>query len=306
MEIDDHLHYITTIIHSSWGSANSHASGFLYYVVDESTSPWKRIKETWLVTNRHVLINKKNELATSVTIHSRKIGDTYVEWSPITISKSRILYRNCKFHELGNVDVALIDISNRQSELVGHNEINSNSHLSLKGICRSYFPDDKNKISVNVGDDTLIVGYPNTFYDKLLKFPIVKSGIIASKWSSPFNGLPCFLVDAKLFPGSSGSLVISRPVDHVIEKGNIYRPSEGGKRFAFLGVYSGEYATARSGESCQHWNCLWYYYLIPEIISNGKPYQDVANSTSSDKFIHNLLSWLKHGKITRKLNRNKA
>ena len=50
-------------------------------------------------------------------------------------------------------------------------------------------------------------------------FPIVKSGIIASRWKTGFKGKPYFLIDAKLFPGSSGSVVITKPADFVIRNG---------------------------------------------------------------------------------------
>jgi hypothetical protein len=44
-------------------------------------------------------------------------------------------------------------------------------------------------------------------------FSIVKSGNISSKWGNRFGGEPYFLIDARLFTGSSGSLVISKPTN---------------------------------------------------------------------------------------------
>lgn len=151
--------------------------------------------------------------------------------------------------------------------------------MSQMAVSEKVFP-GVDKISVNVGDDALVIGYPRGYYDEFSKFPIIKSGIIASKWGMPFNGQPYFLIDAKLFPGSSGSLVISRPTNFIIEKGQIYSRSSDQKAFAFLGVFSGEPFIQKHTIETDNFTIIskegynvgivWYYYLIPEIISNGK------------------------------------
>ena len=70
-------------------------------------------------------------------------------------------------------------------------------------------------------------------------FPIVKSGIVASRWGAGFEGDRCFLIDAKLFPGSSGSVVISKPIDMTIKDGRLIAVKDNEKAFALLGVFSG-------------------------------------------------------------------
>ena len=200
---------------------------------------WVRVEERWLVTNRHVLINERNELANAVTFHHRKITTEGVQWFPITISGTDLLNR-CKFHKSNEVDVAVINVL----ELLRNNMPKSRKEgegiMSYEAVSEKIFP-GTDKISVGVGDEVLVIGYPRGYYDNFSKFPIVKSGIIASKWGMPFNGHPYFLIDAKLFPGSSGSLVISRPTNFIIKNGEMYlhRPPDQ-KAFAFLGVFSGE------------------------------------------------------------------
>jgi hypothetical protein len=39
------------------------------------------------------------------------------------------------------------------------------------------------------------------------------------------------LIDAKLFPGSSGSIVISRPTNYIVQGGQIFHHSSGSKQF---------------------------------------------------------------------------
>jgi hypothetical protein len=126
-----------------------------------------------------------------------------------------------------------------------------------------------------------VVGYPRGFYDRQNLYPIVKSGIIASRWGANFNGQPYFLVDAKLFPGSSGSLVISKPQYY-------YADGEGlvvsdNKDFAFLGIFSGEpiqeqapvdlediTIIRRSGYNV---GVVWYGQLASDIIARGVRYK---------------------------------
>jgi len=84
----------------------------------------------------------------------------------------------------------------------------------------------------------VIIGYPKGFYDEKNVFPIVKSGIIATRWGTHFNGMPAFLIDAKLFPGSSGSIVLTKPINYIVVDGKPLYAQD--KQFAFLGVYSGE------------------------------------------------------------------
>ena len=105
----------------------------------------------------------------------------------------------------------------------------------------------------------------------------MKSGIVATRWGSNFNGNPFFLIDAKLFPGSSGSIVISKPTDVVVENGQIFHNPE--KQFAFLGIYSGEpYQQQQPIEfddftlirkSGFNLGIVWYANLVEEIIHHG-------------------------------------
>ena len=122
-----------------------------------------------------------------------------------------------------------------------------------------------------------MIGYPRGFYDQLHLFPIVKSGIVASRWGVPFQGKPYFLIDAKLFPGSSGSIVVSKPQQIAIHNGQIMYASE--KQFAFLGIYSGEpfleerpielgdlVVTQKSGFNV---GIVWYGHLVRDLIQGG-------------------------------------
>lgn len=55
----------------------------------------------------------------------------------------------------------------------------------------------------------LFVGYPNGLFDKKNYTPILRQGTLATHLEFDFSGEPIFLIDASVFPGSSGSPVYS-------------------------------------------------------------------------------------------------
>ena len=92
------------------------------------------------------------------------------------------------------MDIALVQIQDILDEK-GIKKID----IRWFAVSKDYLPEN-NKNVVEVADDIVAIGYPHGFYDEVNVFPIVKAGTIASGWGLKFNGMPCFLIDAKLFP----------------------------------------------------------------------------------------------------------
>ena len=282
--VDEKLHCISTLIQSNWASAQSSASGFFFQELapldpekaKSGQGQWREVKGLWLVTNRHVLIHE-GQLASSITFCHRKIGAGGFEWVPIILSGDDLKQR-CSFHQDDSVDVAIVSVPDLMTKAMYPVPAGEQA-MAYSAVSEEDFP-GKSKITVEVGDDVLVVGYPRGFYDEFCKFPIVKSGIIASRWGMPFNGKPFFLIDAKLFPGSSGSIVISKPIGFLVEDKKILQHSSGSKQFAFLGIFSGEpFCESRPIEtdsftiiSKEGYNVgvVWYCQLVTDIIKNGK------------------------------------
>lgn len=82
-------------------------------------------------------------------------------------------------------------------------------------------------------EDVLFVGYPNGIFDQKNHLPIMRKGITASPLEVDFNGGKKFIIDAQVFPGSSGSPVFVK--EQNIKNGNLTLGSE---RYFFVGVIS--------------------------------------------------------------------
>jgi len=279
MKIDDAIHGISTLIMASTPEGNSQGSGFFYQELGEKDPKkegcqWRRVENVWLVTNRHValpVINGEEFIPEAFTFHMRRTEGNHVVWDPITLDKAELIKR-IRVHKNPGVDVCVVPVLDLLTEKLKSGQ----NFLQWYGVSNENLP-ERNKIHPEVASDAVVIGYPRGFYDKVNLYPIVKSGIIASRWGAAFDGKPYFLIDAKLFPGSSGSIVISKPTNVVAEDGHLFHSPE--KQFAFLGVFSGEpfqqhqpiefddmTIIRKSGFNV---GIVWYADLVEEIIGDS-------------------------------------
>jgi S1-C subfamily serine protease len=63
---------------------------------------------------------------------------------------------------------------------------------------------------VEVGEPALIVGFPLGFHDTVHHLPVARQAGIASSFGIRFQGLGCFLTDARTHRGTSGAPVVMR------------------------------------------------------------------------------------------------
>lgn len=279
--INDDFQLITTkvLVHSELGE--KWGTGFFYHQLAPPRDPaqtgpqWRAVQNVWLVTNRHVALPRSGErevLPSRLTFYLRRLDGSKLAWYPVEIRQDE-LKKRLLLHGNTKVDIALIEVS----DLLTEASETQTGLLHWRAVDREHFA-GLNRIDVEVADDVVVIGYPRGFYDEANLFPIVKAGIIASKWGANFNGEPKFLVDAKLFPGSSGSLVISKPRDFVIDEGQIF--SAKSKRYAFLGILSA--APFQISKPVELEDLIvvqklgydlvevWYATLVEEIAQSGK------------------------------------
>jgi hypothetical protein len=210
-------------------------SGFLYQMTEtpegtDTLKPhWVKILGRYVVTNRHVIfgLSENEKRPTNFRINIKAIDDSTQtsKWQSIDLSASEI-ENSIYVHPDPNVDVAVIDVLERELPRglpLGPGDLIHNNEM----------------INVECTDDVIVIGFPRGFYDQTNYFPIVKKGMISTAWGANFEGEPFFLIDAKLFPGSSGSAVLTKPIESILKDGQSYI-SKSGKQSALLGVFSGE------------------------------------------------------------------
>lgn len=261
-------------------------SAFYYNEVNptkpEETGPqWYEINKQWLVTNRHVVLPKVNgvECVPDEFIFClRECKNGTISWKPIKFSGNELL-ANLKLHPQKYVDVALIDISSCMKNIFRDIADKKENNIMLPTAISNLNLPQNQPMQIEVTSDIVVASYPKGFYDDKNKFPIVKSGIIASGWGLNFKGLPIFQIDAQLFPGSSGGLVISKPTNIAVINDKLSYNTT--KQFVLLGIYSGEYTWEDQLEidgekhpiaTSYGLGNVWYSHLIPTIIQSGVGY----------------------------------
>lgn len=287
---DGELFTMTTITIASVakdGKKHTFQGSAFYYNEQSPAEPgktgpqWYKLDRYWLVTNRHVVLPKienveyvPDEFVFCLREHDN--GD--IKWKPITLTKDELL-SNLKLHSQKNIDVALIDITSYIQNIIKDIAKKKISNIMIPTSLSNINLPENQPIPIEVTSDIIVASYPKGFYDKVNKFPIVKSGIVASAWGYNFNGLPIFQIDAQLFPGASGGLVLSKPTNIAMIDGTLKTCKT--KQFVFLGVYSGEYTWDKKIEidgkeylvdSSYGLGNVWYSHLIPQIIANGINY----------------------------------
>lgn len=270
---------MTTPVEAFFGQNKESGTGFFYEPRESDIGEgWKPVDKIWLIVNRHIVLRRDGEnesLPDKIKFNLKRILSNSITWIPIEISKDEFIKR-AKFHPNHLVDVAIIEILDLLKNVIIDAPVDKKTHstnvMNFQGVSKAMLP-GKNKISVEVADDVIVIGYPHGFYDTHNAFPVVKSGIIASKWGAHFNNMPYFHIDARLFPGSSGSLVLSKPKDVIIENGQVFTSQE--KQCAFLGIYSANTIIDildddnKVVEHDINLGVVWYGFLIDEIIQDG-------------------------------------
>lgn len=94
--------------------------------------------------------------------------------------------------------------------------------------------------------EVAFVGYPSGLFDSVNFLPIVRRGTTATPIMVDYQGVPAFLVDASVFPGSSGSPVFLIETGISFRRGGGY--TIGTVRQLFLGVMAAVHVRKIEGQ----------------------------------------------------------
>jgi len=210
------------------------ASGFFF----------ERDQRLWLVTSRHVLIDRPTqhfpnrieiELHTDGTDLSRSVAaslmlyvDGKSQWRQGTDSG-------------GEIDVAMIELDR--------------DALPASAVIHAFTPAHlpRPEAAVEVGSSVLIVGFPLGFHDTVHHLPVVRQAVVASAFGIRFQGQGYFLTDALTHRGASGAPVVMRD------------ESLGDLPWQLLGVHSARLDITgrdRAQDESLGLNCAWYADML--------------------------------------------
>jgi hypothetical protein len=198
-----------------------------------------------LVTNRHVLPPEGTEKTITVRVFTKAGEKAEVRRVdvPVVGSDGRYL-SNVRLHQDKAFDIAVVNAT----ETIVKEKVQA-SWIPLDLFATS----EKLKAeNITVGDDIFLLGYPDAIFDPRNVSPILRTGVIATVPTEgyAFNeslrkrfGLPerieGFLIDANVFPGSSGSVVILKQQSATIGPGGATVVSSAKKTPYVLGIVSG-------------------------------------------------------------------
>ena len=211
------------------------ASGFFF----------ERDERLYLVTNRHVVIDKPSgHLPDRIEIEVHTDAENLTRSTVLSV----LLYRDGTsiWHQgrdsAGGIDVAAIELDRAALPAAVALRCFTPAHLlhSLQ--------------EVEVGTPLLVVGFPLGFHDTLHHLPVVRQAVIASSFGLRFQGQGYFLTDARTHRGTSGAPVVMRDA-----AGDARLP------WKLLGVHSARLEMGSGDmqvEEALGLNCAWYADIL--------------------------------------------
>jgi hypothetical protein len=103
-----------------------------------------------------------------------------------------------------------------------------------RAITHDLIPNDEQLNKLDAIEEVVFIGYPNGIFDSKNLMPVVRRGTTATHLQIDYEGKPLFLIDASVFPGSSGSPVLIANTGGYSSRGGFFV----GKRVLFLGIVS--------------------------------------------------------------------
>ena len=224
----EELMHTTVRLEGSASKGSSVGTGFLFFHEDR----------LFLVTNKHVV----EDVRTGQFVMLRgEVKNN--EKHPILGKGVSLPFNQKNFigHPDPNIDVAAMNVSSIFSEVEKAGDI-----MFWKHITEKEFPTQEHyEKFIGPIEDIIFIGYPNGIWDSKNILPISRRGMTATPCYYDFNGEKKFLVDASVFPGSSGSPVFAYySGSHPDKSGNLNI----GNRMHFLGIIAKVYLRLEQGD----------------------------------------------------------
>lgn len=216
-DLSTQLLYTTVPIYATkTNGTQTFGTGFIFSVQEN-----EGMSIPMLITNYHVL---ENAIAGFVELHIAQNGKPTNDSIKVQFDNSII-----GSNKLGKLDLIGIPLAATLSNLK-----NKNIEVFFRSANQNMIPNEEEWNNFAAIEDITFIGYPNGLYDNENKISIIRRGITATPLWNQFNGEEAFLIDAGVFPGSSGSPVfIYNQGAYAIKNGIAL-----GNRLFFIGIIS--------------------------------------------------------------------
>jgi len=197
-----HLLFATTRIEvtKSDGSTAT-GTGFICNYVGKDDSNY-----LFIVTNKHVIADStKGKMFFTRADSDNPETHNPILGKPIVIEPANFA-AEWFYHVDDRIDIAVFPFG----PILQESYAQGRDWIFYKAIRLEWIPNETQLNEIDPISDVIFIGYPNGIYDKKNLLPIVRKGITATPFEVDFEGLPVFLIDASVFPGSSGSPVFIR------------------------------------------------------------------------------------------------
>lgn len=226
VSVIEQLMFATVRITTTSAGSGGLGTGFIY----SDVSPITQLRRLFLVTNKHVIAG-----ADTSTIHFIADGGGHPllgQEFPITVNQPELSFRG---HPDPDIDITMMPLERILDVFQGRGQ-----RAFYRSIPHTVCADEAKLMDYEPIEPVTFIGYPNGLFDSASLLPIVRRGHSATALTVDYGGKPIFLIDASVFPGSSGSPVfLLVPASTPDKHGDVYMGR--GPQLLFLGVVAAVY-----------------------------------------------------------------
>ena len=195
MDISE-LNYSTVRVISTLKNGISNGTGFIIRFAEQERDG-QYLNVPAIVTNKHVI---KGAHEITIRFHASDIDGKRIN-SQCEFTVPIDSFFN---HPDPNVDLCAMPIASLY-QLAERDKIKPYFY----GIRLQQIPVNKKLNEYSPAEDIVVIGYPNGIWDEVNNLPIFRTGTLATSPAVDYKGLKEFLIDCAIYPGSSGSPVLS-------------------------------------------------------------------------------------------------
>lgn len=232
--VSDNIYYSTVKIECKNSVGETSGTAFLMSV---SFGDYGKV---FLVTNRHVVENTYDATIKFHRADNLQMTNLIGEYK-LSFKKHLLWQKSWIFHPDETIDLAIFDFTSYLEQLY-----KENIFLYYKLIDINSIPSNEEVDNIIALEQVTFVGYPAGLKDTNSNLPIARKGYLATPLHENFCGKPDFLIDAGVFPGSSGSpvFIYNDGTSFKLANGNSFMG--GFSRFWLIGVIYATHLTANN------------------------------------------------------------